>query len=449
MNRTIYAFSTPLGGGVAILRMSGPDCLPTLRRIFSRRGDYESHKLYHGLVSDGEGPVDDALAVYMPGPRSYTGEDTAELHLHGSPAVAKRVLALLSSLGLVPAEPGEFTRRAFENGKLDLSQAEAVMDLVSASAEAGAKAALSQLRGSLAQSVAALQDVLTDAIARAEAGIDYPEEDWEGEIAAELLPSLEDIAQSLRRLIESGAQGRLLRDGLRIALIGRPNVGKSSLLNALLGEQRAIVTPLPGTTRDLIEETMDWNGLPVRLMDTAGLREGADEVERIGVERARTAMREADLLLVVFDGAQPLTGEDERILSEIGGLPALAVIAKGDLPQVLSPEEVAGRTGLTAVTVSSFDPRGLDSLKAAVGDYFAALAPREQPNALLTNRRHIDAMKKAESAIVSACASLSACDLDCATIDLRAAWRALGEITGQTVDEAIVDRIFSRFCLGK
>ncbi|MGI6193490.1 MAG: tRNA uridine-5-carboxymethylaminomethyl(34) synthesis GTPase MnmE [Christensenellales bacterium] len=449
MNDTIYALATPLGNGVAVIRISGPQAEGAVCSLFSKKSGFESHKLYHGLILDGTAPVDDAMAVIMRAPKSYTGEDTAELHIHGSPAIAKKVLELLSSQGLRLAEPGEFTRRAFENGKLDLSQAEAVMDLVCAAAESQAKAALDQLRGSLKAPVTALQDELTDAIARAEAGIDYPEEDWEGEIADELIPALLRVKDSLRKLAEGGIQGRIIRDGLKVALCGRPNVGKSTLLNALLGENRAIVTALPGTTRDIIEERVDWMGLPVRLIDTAGLRSTGDEAEQIGIERARTAMQEADLALILFDGAQPFTEEDEEIAKEAKGLPALAVITKGDLPQIVTASEVSQKTGLEAVSVSALSPDGLDALKSAVYTFFESRTPAEKPDALVTNRRHLDAIQTALNAVDSAVLALSKQDLDCATIDLRRAWRALGEISGLTVDEAIVDRIFEKFCLGK
>ncbi|MGI6150379.1 MAG: tRNA uridine-5-carboxymethylaminomethyl(34) synthesis GTPase MnmE [Christensenellales bacterium] len=449
MNDTIYALATPLGNGVAVIRISGPKAERAVCSLFSKKSGFESHKLYHGLIKDGDQPVDDAMAVIMRAPRSYTGEDTAELHIHGSPAIAKKVLELLSRLGLRLAEPGEFTRRAFENGKLDLSQAEAVMDLVCAAAESQARAALDQLRGSLVGPITSLQDSLTDAIARAEAGIDYPEEDWEGEIADELIPSLSEAKDRLRKMAEGGIQGRIIRDGLKVALCGRPNVGKSTLLNALLGENRAIVTDLPGTTRDIIEERVDWMGLPVRLIDTAGLRSAADEAEKIGIERARTAMQEADLALLLFDGAHPFTEEDGQIAEEAKGLPALAVVTKGDLPQVVTAAEIAQRTGLETVSVSALSPDGLDALKTAVYAFFESRSPAEKPDALVTNRRHLDAILTALDSVESAITALDKQDLDCATIDLRRAWHALGEISGLTVDEAIVDRIFEKFCLGK
>lgn len=449
MTQTIYALATPLGNGVAIIRLSGPDSERALRAIFSRKGSYESHKLYHGILHDQGEPVDDAMAVLMRAPNSYTGEDVVELHIHGSPAIANRTMAMLSALGLRLAGRGEFTRRAFENGKLDLSQAEAVMDLVCACAKTDAKVALSQLTGSLSQVVTDIQSVITDAIARAEAGIDYPEEDWETEIADELLPILAIEEKRVQRLIDGGVQGRLLRDGLKVALCGRPNVGKSTLLNALLGQHRAIVTDIPGTTRDTIEERMDWNGLPVCLIDTAGIREASDAVEQIGVERARAALEQADLILALFDGSAALSEEDGEILAAIGHKKTLAVITKGDLPQQLTTDAVSAATGLEAVCVCAHQEGGLDALKAAVSRYFESLAPAELPDATVTNRRHLDALEVAREGLAAASAALRSSQLDCATIDLRRAWRALGEISGQTIDECIVDRIFARFCLGK
>lgn len=448
-NKTIYALATPLGSGVAIVRISGSRAQEALRAVFSHKGEYESHKLYYGSFMDGREIIDDGMAVLMVGPRSYTGEDVAELHIHGSPAVAKRLLSVLSGLGLRLAERGEFTRRAFENGKMELSQAEAVMDLVNASAEASARAALSQLRGSLAHTVTDLQDQLTDAIARAEAGIDYPEEDWEDDIVSELTPVLSEVSAHLQRLIASGAQGRCLREGMRIVLCGRPNAGKSTLLNAIVGETRAIVTAVPGTTRDLIEEQVDWNGIPVRLIDTAGLRDADDEVERIGVDLARQAMNEADLLLLLFDGSQQFGAEDASVLEQAANRPAFAVLTKNDLPPVLTAEDLKQKTGLPIVTVCAQKPDGLDELKKAVYGFFESLAPADRPETVLTNQRHIDALRQAALCIQNAREAFSNYDLDCATIDLRRAWHALGTISGQTVDSKIIDRIFEKFCLGK
>ncbi len=385
MNDTIYALATPLGNGVAVIRISGPKSESAVCALFSKKAGFESHRLYHGLILNGEQPVDDAMAVIMRAPKSYTGEDSAELHIHGSPAIAKKVLELLSRLGLRLAEPGEFTRRAFENGKLELSQAEAVMDLVCAAAESQAKAALDQLRGSLVAPVADLQDRLTDAIARAEAGIDYPEEDWEGEIADELIPALCEVKDRLQKLADGGIQGRIIRDGLKVALCGRPNVGKSTLLNALLGENRAIVTALPGTTRDIIEERVDWKGLPVRLIDTAGLRRAGDEAEQIGIERARSAMQEADLALILFDGAQPFSTKDEQIAAEARkAFPPWPSSPRRTFPRSF-PSQISERTGLEPFPPPPLPRTGLTPSKTAVYAFFESRSPAEKPDALVTN----------------------------------------------------------------
>lgn len=446
---TIYALSTPLGNGVAVVRISGKDSLKVLRSCFSYSGEYESHKMYYGKMLCQGQSVDEGLAVLFKAPRSYTGEDCAELHCHGSYGAMRQVLKGLSKAGIRQAQPGEFTKRAFLNGKMDLSQAEAVMDLIHANAQAGAKVALEQLEGSLAREVGHLQEVLTDCIAQLEAGIDYPEEDWEEELSRQAEPQIREVLQGIEKLISSGAQGRLLRDGLRIVLIGRPNVGKSSLLNALLGENRAIVSDIPGTTRDLIEECMDWKGLPVWLTDTAGMRRSSDKIEQIGVDLSKKAMEQADLVLLMFDGSQPLGPEDAEIIALSREFPRIGVISKGDLPQVFSEKELKEQLDCPIVCLSARNQQGLEELKDLVREHFDALSPREKPPALVSNRRHLDALEQAGDSLKEALSSLGSVDLDCLTIDLRSAWRFLGDITGNAAEEKIIERIFSRFCLGK
>ena len=463
---TIYGLSTPVGSGISVIRVSGPLSEAVLRACFSYAGAYENRKLHYGYVVDKTNHektgkreedeiLDEALAVLMHAPRSYTAEDCAELQCHGSPAAVRRILELLSSLildgqKLRAAEPGEFTRRAFMNGRLELSQAEAVMDFISASAQAGAKAALEQMRGSLGQKIYKLTDKLTDSIARIEAGIDYPEEDWEndGEIVR---GEIEACARDIDTLLSSAAQGKLLREGIRVALAGRPNAGKSSLLNALLGERRAIVSAIPGTTRDIIEEQLDLDGLPVRIVDMAGLREASDEIEAIGVALAKEAMGNADLVLLVFDGAQPLTDEDYAAIEAAKAHPRISIVTKSDLPQVVDTAALAQFVGVPVITTAApalGEPQGLDELKAAIRAYFESLGPREQAGALITNRRHAEALERARDALADALIVLTT-DLDCAAIDLRRALHALGEITGESLDESVIDRIFARFCLGK
>ncbi len=449
MNDTIYALSTPPGNGVAVIRVSGGRAEEAMRACFSRRGAIESHVLYYGAFRHpvtGE-TLDEGMAVLMRAPRSYTAEDCAEFHCHGSPLVLSRVMAALASIGLRQAEPGEFTRRAFENARLDLSQAEAVMDLIHATAEASAKSALEQLQGAMAKTVTALQDKLTDAIAQLEAAIDYPEEDWEGEIAEGVGEKVRAIRAEIETLLSGGAQGKIVREGLGVALVGRPNAGKSTLLNALLGQDRAIVTDIPGTTRDVIEEGIVVKGLLVRLIDTAGLRESEETVERLGVERTRKAIESADLLLFVIDGAEGMTPEDRAIWEEIGDKPAICLVNKGDKPLLVDEEALAKALGVPVV-VTGFGV-GLEDLKTAIFAHFSSLAPVAKPPVLVSNRRHLDALADARDAIDCAMDALPLGDMDCVSIDLRRAWQALGSITGLTAEERIVDRIFSTFCLGK
>lgn len=465
MSDTIYALSTPPGNGVAVIRISGPQALDALRQCFSRRGIFVSHMLYYGYIRDmrhsnttpdvandapvaDSTPIDEAMAVWMQAPRSYTGEDCAELHCHGSLAVLRQVLALLSSLGYRQAEPGEFSRRAFENGRMDLSQAEAVMDLIEASVKDAADAALAQLEGRLGRTVRALQDRLTDAIAELEAVLDYPEEDWEQGI--QIFPAIQAVREEMCALLATGGQGRMLREGVQVALVGRPNAGKSTLMNALLGSDRAIVTHIPGTTRDVLEEGLNIGGLPVRLYDTAGLRESGDLVERIGIERSRRTMAEADIVLLLLDASADLTEEDTALLREQDKSRCIVVLSKGDLPQCITEAQIAPFTHSPVVTIAAKEEQGLGALQDALLTLWQKLSPQgERSGTLVSNQRHLDALTQGIQAVDAAVVALQDAAYDCASVDLRDAWRALGEITGETVDESIIDRIFARFCLGK
>lgn len=452
MNDTIYALSTPPGNGVAVIRISGPRALDALRQCFSRRGDYVSHMLYYGRVRDMDAPdtpdIDEAMSVWMQGPRSYTAEDCSEIHCHGSLAVIRQTLALLSSKGFRQAEPGEFSRRAFENGRLDLSQAEAVMDLIEASAGESAASALEQLDGRLGETIRTLQDRLTDSIAELEAVLDYPEEDWQQGLGIQEPVRL--IREDVSALLRSGQRGRVLREGVQVALAGRPNAGKSTLMNTLLGSDRAIVTPIPGTTRDVLEETIILRGLPLRLFDTAGLRESQDLAEQIGVERSQRTMAAADIVLLLLDASASLDEADIQLLRDQDDARCLVALSKGDLPQRIEDADLRPYTRAPIVTISAKEERGLAELESALLALWERRAPQgERGGALVSNRRHLDALERALSALDAALDALRDGAYDCASVDLRAAWRALGEITGETVDESIVDRIFARFCLGK
>ena len=448
-NDTIAAIATAPGtGGISMIRLSGPEAEKILQKVFvpagrTSEGPLESHRMMYGILRDGSETVDECMAVLMRAPKSYTREDVAEIHLHGGDYVVHRGLELLLREGARLAEAGEFTRRAFLNGRIDLSQAEAVMDLISARGEQAHRAAIRQMDGGAAGFIRPLSDRLYELQAGLAACIDYPEEISDEEGAGLLREGLEDLIRKLEEAIDEHAS-RLLHRGLHAAIIGRPNVGKSSLLNALLGEERAIVTSVPGTTRDTIRGEMTMNGIRVELTDTAGIRETDDPVERIGVERSESIWKNADLTLLVLDGAAELTEEDRKLLEDLQG-EAVIVINKADLPKQLSAEEIRKiRPDTKRITVSVKDPETLQPLKeelrrlAAVSDQLS-----------LTQPRQLDAAKRAAAHLKDALMTLESFTPDMAATDLQAAQEALSEITGDRADEKLLDRVFSQFCVGK
>lgn len=386
-------------------------------------------------VQDDKEPIDDAMAVYFSAPASYTGEDMVEIDCHGGHQTVQRILGLLSGLGFRPAEGGEFTRRAFLNGKMDLAQAEAVMDIITADAEQSRKAALNQLHGSVSRAIHDVEDVLLDALSGIDAAIDYPDE-AEEDCIARLPEQLGAGRSKAERLLADGRRGRVLRDGLRVVILGRPNTGKSSLMNALAGFERAIVTDIAGTTRDVLDERLSFDGVPVRLIDTAGIREATDRAEQIGVDRALDEMRRADVQLVLLDGSAPLTTEDETLIETTeNGIPRILVVNKCDLPR---QTDYAG-----AISISAKTGQGLEELKREV---LRLAAPQDADCNAITNERHLHALEQACAAL---CSAEQAEELDCKATDIRAALQALGSITGTDVDATVIDRIFERFCVGK
>jgi tRNA modification GTPase len=436
---TIAAQATPAGrGGIAIVRISGPRALEFLLALFTTAECrlLESHRLYYGhLVHNGE-MIDECMAVYMRAPRSYTREDVAELHLHGGDYVSARALDALFTLGARPAEPGEFTRRAFLNGRIDLSRAEAVMGLINASGEQAARTALRLLSGGTSAFVRDAQRRLLDFLAGVAAAIDYPEEVDENEAARDIAAKAEELAGVLLGACDERA-ARLLDTGMEVAICGRPNVGKSSLLNALLMEERAIVTPIPGTTRDVVRGSVILGGLRVNLSDTAGIRKSDEPVEKIGIERALAAMAGADVTLIALDGSVPQTGEDEALLARARAFPHEIILCKGDLPPAF---DYPGALRVSAVTGS-----GLERLRALL--LSRAGNPAESR---LTLARHMRLARAAAASLLGAAAALSqGMPLDIAAIDLHDALSALGQITGDQVDERLLDQIFDKFCVGK
>lgn len=447
---TIASIVTPTGGGVGIVRVSGSKALAIAERVFQSKHapPFESHRIYFGVIRDPHtgDPIDKALLFVYRAPRSYTGEDMIEFSCHGSSYLLHRVLELVWAEGARPAEPGEFTQRAFLNGKLDLAQAEAVADLVRARTQAQHRCALALHGGMLSRRVRLLMEALLGLLARVEAHLDFSEEIGEMD-PAQLLSPVCQLRNELDSLLAQAKQGKLLREGVRVAVVGRPNVGKSSLLNALLGEARAIVTPIPGTTRDLIEESLQVRGVPFVLGDTAGLRNSTDVVEQLGIERTRQAIQQADLILLVLDASEGVTEADGGLLQSLPNeTPRIIVWNKCDLVSGdMRPELAEERQ----VWVSALTGTGLESLLETML-HITGLAEACEVTPMLTHQRHIEAVRSAREHLEQARLSLEG-DMppDIVAIDLRSAWLALGEITGDTVDEALIDRIFRDFCIGK
>ena len=451
---TIAAISTPPGpGAIGILRLSGPDAASIAERCFKPLGhkgllEHKPKELVYGdLLDSGGQPIDRVLCTYSLGPNSYTGENTAELHCHGSPMVLALGLEALFAAGARQARAGEFTRRAFLNGRLDLAQAEAVGDLLSAQSREGARHAAGQLAGALSKRIGDIYSALVDVMAHFHAVLDYPDEDIDPFRLEELDTALSDQEGELNALLASCGRGKLLKDGVACAIVGRPNAGKSSLLNAMLGWDRAIVTDIPGTTRDTVEERCELGGVPLRLIDTAGLRDTDDPVEKLGVERSRRAMEEAGLILVLIDASQPAVEEDFVLLQEAMSLaPTILVWTKGDLPQ--APIPVVNMEMPPSVTVSA-KVRDLDELCNEISCAF----PQDLWGGygeILTNARQEEAAGRAREAVRRARGALEAgMTPDALLTEVEEALQALGELTGQSVREDVTDRIFSKFCVGK
>lgn len=449
---TIAAIATAPGqGGVAIVRLSGPEAERILLDIFrpAKKAPLTSHMLTYGHIHDGDTMVDETMAVLMRAPRSYTREDVAEIQLHGGGYIAQRVLELCLARGAELAAPGEFTRRAFLNGRIDLSQAEAVMSLIAAQGAQSHRAAMRQLQGGASSFIRKAADELYAIQAGVAACIDYPEEIDESEAAADMLPRTEALAAQIDAACDERAT-RILQSGLRVALCGQPNVGKSSLLNALLGEERAIVTPIPGTTRDMVTGDLLLGGSVIHLTDTAGLHATDDPVEQLGVARARRAMDEADLVLAVFDQSRPLDADDRALLAELKGRNVLLVLNKADLSPALTPADLTALlpAGLPmdapVLTVSAVDDATLAPLKAYLAEQ-AAVAD----NLALTQPRHVEAARRAARHLRQAAETARTLSVDMASIDLQAAQLALAEITGDEVEDRLLDRVFGMFCVGK
>ncbi len=453
MTETIAAVATPsVPSAIGILRLSGPQAREIASAVFTPTAggtlaEKPPRKLIYGILKDKNGtPIDQVLATWSPGPNSYTGEDTAELQCHGSPAVLALGLEALFAHGARQALAGEFTRRAFLNGRMDLAQAEAVIDLIDAETAESARNAYGQLNGALSRRVDAIYDGLTDVMAHFHAVLDYPDEDIEDFGLGNYYDTLRSCAKQLHSLLFTYNQGRILKNGVSAAIVGRPNAGKSSLLNALAGFERVIVTEIPGTTRDTVEQTVMLGSVKLRLIDTAGIRDTEDKIEAMGVERSKKAAEDADLVIFVCDGSQELTAEDEAIMDLCQDADnAIALINKTDLGQVVEPCDLPF---MAVIPVCAKTGAGLEQLQDMVETMFANDLPCD--GSILTNARQFDAIRRAYEAMLQALQGLKLSQTpDAVLTDVEAAMEAMGEVTGATVREDITARIFERFCVGK
>jgi tRNA modification GTPase len=451
---TICAISSARGeGGIGVLRMTGPHSHLILHSIFQprkKRTRFVSHHLYLGFIvaPDTGTEVDEVFAVFMDEPNTYTREKMVEVYSHGGLAPLKRILALMTAQGARPAEPGEFTKRAFLNGRIDLAQAESVLDVVKSETDQELDYALQQLKGLFSIKINAVKEALLSELVEVEADLDFPDEGLNLPQKREV-KRLQEIRQIMAELIASYEEGRIATSGLRVLIVGRTNVGKSSLLNALLLEERAIVTPLPGTTRDLIEDTLHIKGVKVRIVDTAGFRSPADIIEREGIDRVRNKIPWADIVLWVLDNSNTYSPEDEEVWEAIKDKQVLAVVNKSDLPPRVQTNLLAQK-GLPWLAICALMGSGLEDLKARLYELFLSKGCRDDGRMLVTNARHRDALLRADEAVERAIACMNNGEsVEFVAFELREALASLGEITGETCTEEILDGIFSRFCIGK
>ncbi|WP_075526458.1 tRNA uridine-5-carboxymethylaminomethyl(34) synthesis GTPase MnmE [Sporosarcina ureilytica] len=457
---TIAAISTPMGeGAIAIVRLSGDEAVQIADRVFrspsgKQLAEEQSHTIHYGhLIDPGSNEtIEEVMVSLMKAPKTFTREDVVEVNCHGGLVAVNRVLALLLKEGARLAEPGEFTKRAFLNGRIDLSQSEAVMDLIRAKTDRAMNVALGQMEGKLSKLVGELRQALIETLAQVEVNIDYPEYDDVEEMTVPLMiEKCTWVRDEIDKLLKTSAQGKILREGLSTVIIGRPNVGKSSLLNSLVQENKAIVTDIAGTTRDIIEEYVNVRGVPLRLVDTAGIRETEDIVERIGVERSRQVLKEADLILLVLNNAEVLSEEDKRLFEAVEGMDTIVVVNKTDLPAKIDLSEVAEIAGdNNIVTTSLLEEEGVMELEEAIANLFFTGTIEAEDMTYVSNARHIALLHKARTIIEDALAAAEAgVPVDMIQIDVTRSWEVLGEIVGDTVQEGLINQLFSQFCLGK
>ena len=409
-----------------------------------------SHHIYYGMIQDGEEVLDEVLVMLMRGPHSYTAEDTVEIDCHGGVLVMKKILETVIKYGARPAEPGEFTKRAFLNGRIDLSQAEAVIDVINAQNDYAVKSSVSQLKGSVSKKVKALRERILYQIAFIESALDDPEHISLDGYEEELSGKLDDMTGEMERLVRSADSGRVVSEGIRTVILGKPNAGKSSLMNVLLGEERAIVTDIAGTTRDTLEEHIHMHGISLNIIDTAGIRETEDLVEQIGVNRAKVAADEADLIIYVVDGSRELDENDAQIMELIRDRKAVVLLNKTDLETVISEELLQAKTGKTVISISAKEETGIDKLEKTIQNLFYEGSIDFNDEVLITNVRHKTALQNALKSLYMVKQSIeNQMPEDFLTIDLMDAYEQLGTIIGEAVEDDLVNEIFGKFCMGK
>lgn len=454
---TIAAIATAPGeGGIGIIRISGPKSLEVAEEIFfsmsgKKISEYPARTLIFGNIKDGDKKIDEVLVVYMKGPNSYTAEDVIEINCHGGFISVKRILELVLSKDVRLAEAGEFTKRAFLNGRIDLSQAEAVIDVINAKTDKAHEVAENQLDGSLSNRIREFREKVTELLAQVEVAIDYPEEDIEFIAYTTLEEKTRELNKDIKKLYETSESGKIFREGLKTVIVGKPNVGKSSLLNSILGENRAIVTDIPGTTRDVIEEFVNIKGIPLKIVDTAGIRETDDVVEKIGVEKSMASFDTADLIIMVVDSSSELSEEDREILEKVQGKETILLLNKTDLPQVIDEEEVKKYVNEeNIIKISALHNEGIENVHDRIEAMVYKGDIKSSSNVIITNSRHKDALYRAMKSAEDAMRAIEdRMPLDFVEVDLKNIWDYLGYINGDTVSEDLLDNIFHNFCIGK
>ncbi|HDD0056132.1 TPA: tRNA uridine-5-carboxymethylaminomethyl(34) synthesis GTPase MnmE [Staphylococcus aureus] len=455
---TITSISTPMGeGAIGIVRLSGPQAVEIADKLYKGKhllNDVPSHTINYGHIIDPESKevVEEVMVSVLRAPKTFTREDIIEINCHGGILTINRVLELTMTYGARMAEPGEFTKRAFLNGRIDLSQAEAVMDFIRSKTDRASKVAMNQIEGRLSDLIKKQRQSILEILAQVEVNIDYPEyDDVEDATTEFLLEQSKEIKQEINRLLDTSAQGKIMREGLSTVIVGKPNVGKSSMLNNLIQDNKAIVTEVAGTTRDVLEEYVNVRGVPLRLVDTAGIRETEDIVEKIGVERSRKALSQADLILFVLNNNEALTQEDYTLYEVVKNEDVIVIVNKMDLEQNIDINEVKDMIGDTPlIQTSMLKQEGIDELEIQIRDLFFGGEVQNQDMTYVSNSRHISLLKQARQTIQDAIdAAESGVPMDMVQIDLTRTWEILGEIIGETASDELIDQLFSQFCLGK